>query len=370
LVNAGPLRVSAHSVAEWPRVVSIWDQLFHEAWKPSVFLSAAWTGTWLETYGDKLHPLILIFEHKEQVVGACLLVESRGRHGIVRTRRLSLNASGEDASESTYIEYNGVLSISGWETAVGDALARDIAARRWDELSLDGISGGPALCALEREFSGLQQIERQQPCYFVDLAALRLSGSTYESALRSHYRKSLRRNIKVYSQDGPIATERAADPESALRMFGELAAFNRRRWAESTRRSSFESPRFLEFHRRLIRRSLESGLVELLRVHCGGRSIGIVYNLCLDRKVYFYQCGFDYEVSGSLSPGMVALANAIQHALDSGMDDWDFLAGDSLFKRSLSTGVRHLSWLRFYRPGWKTHILAAARIARTRFSKS
>ena len=70
-------------------------------------------------------------------------------------------------------------------------------------------------------------------------------------------------------------------------------------------------------------------------------------------KVYFYQCGYQYIDDKRLSPGSVSLSQVIQHCLEMGYADFDFLSGDAKYKEWMSTGSRHLTWIIFRRNGLK-----------------
>jgi CelD/BcsL family acetyltransferase involved in cellulose biosynthesis len=67
----------------------------------------------------------------------------------------------------------------------------------------------------------------------------------------------------------------------------------------------------------------------------------------MHRKVFFYQSGFMYSNDNRLKPGLVTHTEAIKYYLGRGLDEYDFLAGDSQYKQSLSNAERHMLWLTF-----------------------
>lgn len=362
-VSRNALRLEIHPLSDWPRMAPVWEELFQSS-SNSFFLSRKWTETWIDTFGPHLNVSILLFATSEGPAGVCLAVDSKVRHAFIPMHRLSLNASGEDCRETTYIEYNDVLCRPGWEEAVAAGLAEYALGREWDEFTLDGFRIGPVYHALKNALTAYPIEEETQPCYYVDLGSLRERGARYETIFRSHRRKNLRRNIRAYSALGSVRLEEAGDAERALGMFEELANLNRRRWAALGRRTAFEMPRFLMFHRNLIRRCFAEHSIQLLRLKAGDHTVGILYNLISGGRVHFYQCGYGYEPETHRSPGLITHAYAIQHCIERGLEDWDFLSGDSQFKQSLSTGSRSLVWASFRRPNLKTRILTAAQAAR------
>jgi CelD/BcsL family acetyltransferase involved in cellulose biosynthesis len=350
------LSVSVHHRSAWPSIAPVWSELAAASPNCSVFLTEAWIGTWLEVYGPDLDPSILVFGSAGEAVGACLLVRTSQNQALLQVNRISLNASGEAAAETTYIEFNDLLCRAGWEERVAEAAARHILQQEWDELALDGFCNGRCYEVFQRVFGGLDSQEVWKPSYFVDLAAIRRSGIEYEMALSGSTRWQLRRKTRHFEAIGPLRLEEAQDPAAALTMLDELAGLNRSRWA-AREGTAFVSPRCVEFHRELIRRRFPQRGVQLLRLTAGPQIVGLMYNLVHRGKVYFYQAGFQYSGDRRVSPGTVSFSQAIRHCLSQGFDDYDFLAGEARYKRSLSTGSRSLVWAVFRKPTLKLRTL-------------
>jgi len=364
VVSQPELRVAVYSQKEWPRIQPVWRQLASVSPECSFFMTEPWVDTWLHVFGARLDVSIVLFESADGPMAACLLVKTRQRHAFIPLLKISLNATGEDNADTTYIEFNQLLCRSGWERAVAAALAEFLIQQQWDEFVLDGFSPGLHYDALKRAFLPFDLEEVRHPSYYVDLAALRSSGKPYQTVLSTHRRKLLRQNLRSYSELGPIRLVAAGDLEAALAMFDEMAELNLRRWASASRPGVFGSPYFKAFHQRLIERCFAESSIQLLRLQAGSRTIGILYNFVHAGKVYFYQCGFDYGSDQRLSPGMITLSHAIQYCLELGLDDWDFLSGDANYKRMLSNGSRSLVWAAFRRRNVRVEMLKLARTAR------
>jgi hypothetical protein len=354
------------TACDWPAISGVWDSLSQRCPQRSIFVAKKWVETWLNVYGRDLDVTPLVFEASHGTVGACLLTRGHRRLGVLPLRRVSLNASGEDPRDTTYIEFNALLCEGGWEEAVAAKLAGLLQRESWDEFALDGFQDGLAYEALKRHFTGLTLCEEWRNSYYVNLASLRREGKSFQSCFSSHRGKLLRQNLRSYSRFGPVKLHAALNLPAALEWFDELAVWNIRRARDLGRKSVFASPKFKTFHRELIRRSLAQGAVELIRLQAGDETIGLLYNLVDAGKVYFYQSGFNYGLGQRLSPGTVTLAFAIQRALDQGYDDWDFLAGEDEYKKVLATGARRLVWALFRRSTFKTRLEDAAHNLRSR----
>src|SRR5215471_2466475 len=226
-VKSGGVRCSEYPDTEWGRVASTWSMLAVRT-RSSFFLTAEWIESWLETFGNCLNIALAVFESESDPVGAALLVQTRGRRMTGGLERISLNASGEGAGETTYIEFNHLLCLPGWEERVAGSIAERLRATRWDEFALDGFLPGAGYDALKRALAPLAFEEVRHPSYYVDLAAVRSQGS-YERSLSSHRRKLYRQNVRAYSATGPLRVERGQDPAAAQAIFEELSVLNRQR---------------------------------------------------------------------------------------------------------------------------------------------
>ena len=313
-------------------------------------MSPLWVETWLETFGDLVKTSVVTFQNDGSTVGACLIGEP-GWSWKRPLRRLTINASGEPAEHTLYIEFNSLMCREEWIESAASALTAYVSRRPWDEFELNGFCPGTVYELLKRKLSNLESEERWQPCYYVDLAGLRKSGVSYTQALGAGHRQYLRRKMRYYSLAGELRLESASSTSQALAMLGELASLNTRRFKSLARRGLWQSARFTAFHRRFVERAFALGKVQLLRLTAGHELVGIVYNLIHENKIYFYQCGYNYTSNKRLSPGVVTLAMSIEHALTLGFDEFDFLAGDASYKEWMSTGSRRLVWAIFQRPG-------------------
>ncbi len=359
-----PLDTVVAPAVPWSRVAPIWTKLA-ETSQSSIFMSPLWVETWLETFGDLVKASVVTFRSGGLDVGACLLAESH-RSWKRPLRRISLNASGEPDEHTLYVEYNSLLCHEESMYSVGRALAGCVTQRSWDEFALNGFCPGRAFDLLKSELSAFQLEERWQACHYVDLAALRKVGLSYTQALGPGHRQYLRRKFRYYLQPGELRLEAASSSSRALEMLEELASLNTRRFKGLGRRGLWQSDRFIAFHRKFIEKGFALGKVQLLRVTAGTELIGIVYNLVHANKVYFYQCGYNYTVDKRLSPGIVTLAMAIEHALAFNFDEFDFLAGDAPYKKWMSTGSRRLVWAVFRRPSVRVWAYSRLRTLKNR----
>ncbi len=322
-----PITTVTTRSSDWQEAERDWVELAKQSPYASFFLGVDWIGTWIETYRPCLDIEILRFFHGSQIVGVCLLVWRRQRRGPVWIRRAYLNASGEDEWEEVGAESNDLLCLRGWETAVASALRRHLDSQGWDEFVMNGCSRTEASAALQQVFPRHEQNVTTFPSYYVDLNALRAGGEPFEMSLSYKVRYNIRQSIKLYQQSGQLRLTRAQSIEHAQAMLAELARLHQDRWTAKGRPGAFASPRF-----------------------------------------QFYQCGFKFSDNKKLRPGLVTLQVALQSYLESTLPEFDLMAGDLEYKRSLAEQRRELDWHTVRRPSWRNSLLDGLRDCRTRLA--
>lgn len=330
---------------QWPEISPIWERIHGASPQASFFLSRAWVDCWLATFGECLHPDLLVFRAGGDAVGCCLLVHrTQWRRGIP-LRCVYLNCSGEDESESTFIEFNSLLALPEYWQPVAGILAGYLRDRGWDELLLHGMVDQPAVSVLAESFAAAEV--QEVPSRFIDFARLRKQKIDFMGALSPKTRYHIRRTQRAYEEiAGKCAIELAGSVPEALEMFRQMSELNQARWKLRGTATNFNSPRFLAFHEALIQRSFEDILV--FRLRAGSELVGILYCFLFRGWVYFYQSGFCYTLDRRRSPGLLTLYHVITDCMDRPhIEGFDLMAGDLEYKRSLTADadLQPLRWI-------------------------
>lgn len=312
---------------------------------PSFFTSWQWIGTLLDTVPPTSRPRLLRgCAHGETVALALLGAnESRRRHGIVRSRGLHLNETGDARFDSLTIEHNGILSAAGFEAVIWDDLLGWFAGvcGEADELYV----GGSQLRLPEGsvEGRGLRRSETALPSYSMDLSLLEESGGELYPVLSANARQQLRRALRHFEEFGPLHLRQAETQAEALGFFASMKGLHCASWEHRGKPHSFTGAFFEPFHRRLIERSFAEGGIQLLRASAGERIIGYLYNFRLGNRIYAYQSGFD-DGDRRERPGIVTHALAVRHAFQTGARVYDFMAGHNRLKESFATRCEPMLW--------------------------
>ena len=268
---------------------------------------------------------------------------TRRRYGLIRSRGLYLNETGDPQYDAMTIEHNGVLSAAGHQPVVCEALMAWFAELHGeaDELHLSG-----SLLRLPEGVLAAHRLtcnEIAKPSYSVDLGLLAASDGALDPVLSANARQQLRRAFRHLEAEGPLRLREAATAAQAQSWFGGLKALHCASWERRGIAHSFNGGFFEPFQRRLIERSFAEGAIQLLEARAGERVIGYLYNFCRNGRVYAYQSGFA-DADRRERPGVVTHALAIRHAFRSGMRVYDFMAGRNRLKESFATRCEPMLW--------------------------
>jgi CelD/BcsL family acetyltransferase involved in cellulose biosynthesis len=346
------------AAAEVEAAAALWRGLEARAGSVALSCSWDWTATWLRHYGDVVPHRFAVGRRAGEVCGIALVTESTsGGRAPLRPRRVHIGTAGEPPGEGIYVECNRLLAAPGADVGFAAALMRALVAERaWDELALDGFDAdqADALIGAEPRFH-----VRREPSPIVDLRLARGSEDALE-LLRKSVRQRVRRALRGL---GDVSTEWAQGEEAALQVLDELVELHQRRWQAAGQPGAFAAARVRDFHRDLVRTLLPRESAMLFRASCDAGTIGCLYGF-LDRgRLLFYQSGFGEFEDPRLKPGLVSHALCLQACLDRGIDEYDFLAGDSRYKRELANGERTLVWAVAARPTPRVALARARRKA-------
>jgi CelD/BcsL family acetyltransferase involved in cellulose biosynthesis len=320
-------------------------RLLEGASRPSFFISWQWIGALLDVLPPASRPgLLRGYAHGETVaLGLLGANDSRRRCGLVRSRSLHLNETGDARFDSLTIEHNAILAAAAFEARAWDGLLAWFAGScdEVDELYFAGSRLRLPESTIEGR--GLRRSETAVPSYSLDLRLLEPSGGELHPVLSANARQQLRRAVRDFERFGPLQLQQPKTEAEAGRFFTAMKELHCASWGRRGKSHSFTNPFFEPFHRRLIERSFAEGGTQLLRACAGDRVIGYLYNFRLGNRIYAYQSGFD-DADRRVQPGFVTHALAIRHAFASGACVYDFMAGRNRLKERLATRCEPMLW--------------------------
>lgn len=323
------------------------------------FLSWAWAGTWLRGIPHDLG--VEVFRATDghgKVVALGLIVDApeRGLKRLFGSRALRLQEAGCNDIDSITVEYSGLLSrhdqrIEAY-SAFFDLLSRR--RRNWRAFELSASLHANAIRNALPD--GLQAFSlRESTAHFIDLHELRSKDQDYLSCLPRKTRQTLRKAKAQYEKEGELSVEVATTPETAHVYLGEMRKLHDRYWHAKGESSAFDNPFFCRFHQDLVRQHTASGFVQLIKLSAGPVLIGYEYHLLWKNGAYSYNSGFNYGALGqSDMPGHLASLLMAEKYKSDGIDFYDFLSGDSGYKRRICTHSRAVHWIQIRRHGLRS----------------
>jgi CelD/BcsL family acetyltransferase involved in cellulose biosynthesis len=360
-MSVGPmLRLSIVSdIDALSAFANAWTNLLARSTSASFALSPQWLLPWWRVFGEDANRGLRVgmFHRGQRLVGlAPFLARQHRYHLALPFRRLELLGSGEEERDEICSDYLGVLAEAGSEAEVSAALARALLSDQfgpWDELVMPAMNGFdplPRLLKNDLSYAAVDaKCERINGCPYIPLPQ---TWDEYLAALPSSARYLVRRSLRDFSKwaCGTERIERAESRDDVERGAAILRALHAERWTKAGSLGVFASPRFTDFHARVMPELWKQRELELLWLTVRGEPVAALYNVVKNGVVYFYQSGRRPDLPKGIRPGIVLHAHAIRSAIDAGCREYDFLAGASRYKTDLALATHPLVLLRATRP--------------------
>ena len=340
--------------------LALWRELDLRLRNPFLFCSWDWIDAWVRVFGPSLPHFYFVGRCGGEVVGIALLVEGSFREGLIPIRTLHLGTAGEPVRDSVCVEYNRLLVAPLHAAAFADALRKHLSAEaRWDRLHLDGLASDWVPRLVE---PGAPQELLRIPSHYFDLRLARDAGRDVLATLGSSTRRNIKQNQR---QLGTITLDWSETVDDAEAIFNELIALHQARWTAEGKPGCYASASFTGFHRALLQRLVPQKRMVLARGRTSNGTLGCVQLLVERNRLLLYQCG-SARLDSKLSPGLITDYLSMQAGLERGFDAYDFLAGDTVHKRKLSTHAQEVVWATWRRPSWKFRLADALRAVKRR----
>ncbi len=327
----------------------------------NIFQTWIWTKHWLSVLPESYRPFLIkvIKGDDNQVVGLCLLGKNTlFRKKVFKSRSLFMHESGYEDYDVLTPEYIAPLVDKEIEKEVNHAIVQAMMnEKNWDELNIHASCKNNDFIEVAKENNLFWWVTSEGVSWQRELSDMQNKNIMETLSKNTSYQ--IRRSKKYYESIGELKIEVADSQEDVQQYLEHLEHWHQAYWVQKGRPGSFASSVFKQFHYNLCQEGLETGQIKLMRCVAGNYTIGYLYNFFHDQVMYAYQSGFNYEPSqevekkvnkNTLKPGLVSHMMAIEYAQGLGAVRYDFLAGDSQYKRSLSDAKTEMQWGRLQRP--------------------
>lgn len=317
-------------------------------------LELEWVQQWWRLHRAEGRPFVLVARDERGVVGiAPLYIRQRERSLAGALRAVMFLGTGEPELEEVCGENAGWLCAPGDRELVTRLVARALRQHsgRWDRLDLRyvGPDTGPAVELAKQLGGGLVET-----CCAEWLSSrVRVAPiDEYVAAVESRSRRGRFRKLLRQADAAGLELVRASSVDEALDMFDQLVRLHQGYWEGRDEPGACSSPRFREFHRRMIRHYADSDRLWLLGLRTrDGRWAALHYDIEAGDTLYYYLSGIDYAAASKLSPGNLILLHSIDQAATAGLRVLDLMVGDADFKRQLANDATTLVSVDALAPG-------------------
>ncbi len=327
-----PLRLVTLRAIQRSAALSIWRELEASVPQPRLTSSAAWTEIWLNHFGSQVRHEFLVGYRGADAAGIALV--TRGSAKWIRTAHIG--TAGERDADSVCVEYNTLLARPCERLEFAQAMHHELVRQKQsDAIAWDGFE--PDDFSVSDQNFVWQMFTK--PTFYYDLRSVRQSGVEPITRFGDSTRKLIRQNLRDLNEVRIDWSETTTDIDAA---FDELIIMHQARWQSAGEPGSFVSPTFCNFHRELLHRLVPQRQAAMVRVRAGTKTIGCTI-LHIDRnRVLVYQGG--WNPGSAKSPGVINDYCTLLECLHRGYDAYDFMAGESLHKRRMTTHQGELIW--------------------------
>ena len=333
-------------VQTWPEVLALedeWRQLT-AGQAMSVFESWEWLETWIRSFGGSLTPYFLQIFQGSQAVGLIPLVAERTKWRRLPVRQLRLCVNGHSpwgGIAGAHISACGAAAAWKYLASQGD----------WNLLKLEMIPEGGMGMSFQQDVSQLssRSLVGRSDQFYIDLTE---DWPTYLSRRSVNFRRGLKRTRQKLEEEGALRIEIADTPETFGNALNEFFSIDLQSWKSSKGEVMTANHSLTQYYSDVATSAVRRGRGWLVMSRVGGTAISAMLCLQEGEAVYALKTSFvSLYGSGTVSPGYLALAAALEESWRRGMKRFYFLSGKSEWGRWTEQRQAFVSRIIFH-PSW------------------
>ena len=353
---------------QFKQLKSSWNELVEHSIHPQPFLLWEWIFTWWEVYAKSSYELTIlaVYNDKQLVAIAPFYVDNS--HLIVKGR-LRMLGEGEAFEDEVVSHYPDIIALADYREQVVKALVAYLLSNEsdWSFGQFRFMLGNSVLNDMQKQLAVEYDhyTVNSSRSYAIDLPK---TPEAYVASLSKSMRKQFRSRLNRMESSGEIkiiSAHELADPHEALEILERL---HRARWETRGVSCIFDSLAFKAFHKKLLNRFLEQGIIDIRVMYHNGEAVAAVHNFNFKKRCYSYQSGFKSKDDKRFSPMVVFDILEIQALVSAGYIQYDYLSaeGDNSYKEKFkceSEPVYETLWLK---RGWQSVLMRGYRRLRSR----
>jgi len=334
-----------------------WNELLRGTASDNIFLTWEWLYTWSKHYlGANQLWTILVYKGENEIIGiAPLYIRKVKMSGGLSLREMMFLGTEEVCS--SYLDF--IVSEKNKREVLHKIYSHlhGEGRRAWDFLTLPEMpsesSSIDILDGFIQEAGKVMEIVGSTSCPVIELTG-RLED--FLAGISGNERQNLRRKMKFLENLGNVSFHRAFSHQEVEKEMDAFVHLHQMRWEHKGPGGSFQSQRFLMFHREISQLISQKGWVHLDFLLLDGEKIAGIYGYVYNGKYSFYLPGFNPSIVPQVSPGKLLLFHCIEEAIREGCTQFDLLRGLANYKKAWANGLRRSLTLRHY----NNHVRTAA----------
>ena len=340
-----------------------WNRLVENSLHPQPFLLWEWVYTWWEVYEKSSYKLMILAIHDETGLIALSPFYLDNSNPIL-SGRLRMLGEGEDFKDEVVSHYPDVITSADKREVVVDAIVKYLLDHdsQWSFGQFRFMLRSSVLNDIQKklsEFYDHYTVTRSQS-YAINLPK---TPEEYVASLSRSMRKQFRSRLNRMEKSGEIkilSANEFEDPHESLEILEKL---HRARWETRGVACIFDSIAFKTFHKKLLNRFLDQGIIDIRVMFHNDEPIAAVHNFNFMKRCYSYQSGFKSQDDKRFSPMVVFDILEIQALVSAGYIQYDYLSaeGENSYKEKFNCGTEPVYETLWLKRGWQAIMMKSYR---------
>ncbi len=329
------------TLRSWSEVDALlpeWNDLLNRSRSSAIFLSWEWIQAWRNVIDDSVSPYVITVRGPDgQLLGIAPLYQASLRlFGIITYRTLRVMA--DVATGSEYPDWIVGRDVEG---PVSAAITSELVgnASEWDLVWLTSVAGWTNVSEriTQPAIDGGLQVQTRSTHFSV--IKLPSEMSEFDAGFSARRRQQMRRNHRRTSKLDGVEFVRCDTAEMIPAFLDALFDLHQKRWQAVGLDGCFKRrPEEASFYREFATMAFEKGWLALYAVLEKGQFRAVQFGYVFDGNYLQLQEGYDPDFQNGV--GNALRYHAVRDFIDSGLNEYDFLAGTSEHKRRWSADVR------------------------------
>lgn len=374
--SVGLSTVLINSLEDFKLLKDQWDNLYQKCNRSSIFSSWEWMYTWWEVYKDqfKRQLYILCFYQDGKLIGiAPFQIDSRYPQSLVQGKTLRFIGLGDSRNDRVVSQYLDFIVSPGFESIIIDAVSNYLIQRKsdWHFADFEYLLEGSLI--LQCFISNKSKVARQKIDYGVKFTIPETDDfESYKKILGSRWRKMYLKKDRLLTRDGEVTIETTDTLNSIKPALDQLSKMHCSRWKGKVDHCVFESPRFLEFHQKVLTRLLPQNKAFIKTLSLNNEALASYYVFSDKGNIHYYQSGFYAKRANRYSPLFILVCKEIGRVIKN-KQVFDFMytdTTDSYKKNQYAAESEKMYRLRWTPHSYRLFIFRCAKAMQTKILAS